>query len=124
MFVRKKKTTRGEYHYLVENVRVAGRVHQRVLCYLGKFDSLEDCYVNAIGKRRARLARFRDAADICNEQILAEQERAYKRMQRGKAPAPASAIRILLPALPALGDLPMGRTPLRGRRRRTPASRL
>jgi hypothetical protein len=116
MFVRSKLVRGSTYHYLVENVRVKGKVRQRVLAYLGAFDSLEDAWVNASGKRRARLARFRDPADVCNDQILWEQNRQYKYERRGWS-APTSAIYALLPKLPPLCDLPM-RMPYRRWRRR------
>ncbi len=120
MYVRKKTTRKGQtYHYLVQSVRVNGRVRQKVLCYLGRYDCIEDAFANAVGrKRRAKLAMYRDAADINTDQILAAQQRQYKRMQRGLTTAPASAIRVLLPLLPPLADLPQGRPVRHWRRRR------
>lgn len=119
MFVRSKVRKGGAYHYLVTNVRVEGRVRQKVVCYLGRYDCIEDAYANAVGARRARLARFRDAADIHNDHVLWLQERQYRRDQRRGWSAPESALRLLLPTLPALCDLPMGRLFRPWRRRRT-----
>jgi hypothetical protein len=94
MFVRTKMVKGTKYHYLVQNVRVNGKVRQRVLAYLGRYDCIEDAFANAVGqKRRARRARYRNVQDICNDQVLRE---AYKG-QRRRWNAPASAIRVLLP---------------------------
>ncbi len=91
---------------------------QRTLAYLGRYDNVEDAWMNADGqKRRARLARYRNPADIIADEIYAEQERKYKHMQRRGWYASASAIRILLPMLPPMSDLPQG-TLRRYRRRR------
>lgn len=119
MFVRSKLVRGSTYFYLVQNVRIEGRTRQRTLCYLGKHDSLEAAYANAsTRKRRAKLSRFRDPADICNDSILWEQERQYRHERRGWS-APQSALAVLLPKLPPLSELPTGRTPHRRGRRRT-----
>ncbi len=41
MFVRKKKVGSHEYYQLVENRRESGKVRQRVLAHLGRYESLE-----------------------------------------------------------------------------------
>jgi hypothetical protein len=44
VFTRKKKRRGTAYFYVVENVRINGRVQQRVLCYLGKHRSAKAAY--------------------------------------------------------------------------------
>ena len=68
MYIRRKTTARGAYHYLCVCVREGRRIRQKVLCYLGAFDNVEDAFANAVGKRRAKLARYRDPADV--EQLI------------------------------------------------------
>jgi|HubBroStandDraft_5_1064220.scaffolds.fasta_scaffold433473_2 hypothetical protein len=97
-FIR-KKTIKGEtYHYLVKSVRVKGKPVQKVLAYLGKFDNVEDAYVSATGKRRAKLAKYRKPEDVNNDQVLRDAELHYRRERRG-AEASARAIKIMLPGM-------------------------
>jgi hypothetical protein len=43
-FIRTKRINGIEYRYLVECIRVNGRVRQRILCYLGKFTTVQDAH--------------------------------------------------------------------------------
>jgi hypothetical protein len=73
------------------------RVRQKVLAYLGQFDSIEDAYVNASRKRRAKLSMYRDPQDVREDARELAMERAYHREQRQIAPR--EDIRVLLPGL-------------------------
>jgi len=105
MFVRVKTVKGAQYHYLVESVRIKRKVRQVILAYLGAFDNVEDAYVSASGKRRAKLSRYRRVEDINNDQVLRDAERRYHRERMG-VDAPASAVRLLLPNLPKVPKLP------------------
>ena len=59
MFIRKKTIAGKTYHYLVKSVRVKGKVQQKVLAYLGTFDTVESAYKNATGAQRRKLEKFR-----------------------------------------------------------------
>ena len=92
MFI-KKKTIRGHiYNYLCKSVRVTEngktRIKQVHLAYLGKFERVEDAWMNASGKRKAKLAKYRDPQDVNNEaqQSRAEDmaEREYRRKLKEK----------------------------------------
>lgn len=93
MFVRQKVIRGVSRHYLVHSVRIGSKVRQKVLAYLGQFDNVEDCFMNASGKRRARLARFRDPFDVLRDSLDREQAWVFRRT----APAPAYAVKIMLP---------------------------
>lgn len=95
MFIRAKLRKGRPLYYLVENCRANGKVRQKVLCYLGAFSDVEECYVNARGKQRVKLARYRDPADRMADQISREQEREYKLARR--IAAPTYAVRVMLP---------------------------
>jgi hypothetical protein len=103
-FVKDKSTgkwvpTGKVYHYLVEGYRdKKGKAQQRILAYLGEFDNVFDAWMNASGKRRGKLARYLDPADICNDAIERLAEREYKRRQQQNAPR--RDIKRLLPHLP------------------------
>jgi hypothetical protein len=60
-FIRKKTVNGETYHYLVKSVRIKGKVRQKVLAYLGRFDNVEDAYLSATGKRRKNLAKYRNS---------------------------------------------------------------
>lgn len=102
----KRKTISGQvYNYLYESKRVTvkgkSRVKQVMLAYLGKFDNVYDAWVNADAKRRAKLAKYLDPADVVGEaQERAEQaaEREYRR--RLKAKLTREIVKKLLPKLP------------------------
>jgi hypothetical protein len=43
-YVRSKRINGVQFFYLVEGQRVDGKVKQRILAYLGKYDSVEAAY--------------------------------------------------------------------------------
>ena len=87
-FVRKKNIKGTVQHYLVQNKRVRdkktgkSKVKQEVLAYLGKYDSVEDAWMNATGKRRRKLERYRKPEDRANDAAMEVLARDYQRRMR------------------------------------------
>ncbi|MBZ5723339.1 MAG: hypothetical protein LAO03_23635 [Acidobacteriia bacterium] len=87
-FVRKKNIKGTVQHYLVQNKRVRdkktgkSKVKQEVLAYLGKYDSVEDAWMNATGKRRRKLERYRKPEDRANDAAMEQLARDYQRKMR------------------------------------------
>jgi hypothetical protein len=86
-------------HYLCQSVRRNGRPRQVVLAYLGQFDNIEDAYANATGRRRSKLAKYRNPVDVINEKIEAENVSRLQREYNAKMRASREAVRALLPRL-------------------------
>jgi len=91
MFIRQKQNGR---YYLCQSVRVHGKVRQKVLAYLGQQSTVEDAYANGTAKQRKKLAQFRDAQDVSNEQVEKLAEREYRRQMQK---LPWTEIKVLLP---------------------------
>ena len=101
MFIRAKMRNGQPRYYFVKSVRTTdaegkSKVRQKVLAYLGAFDSIEDCYANAGPKKRRKLAMYRDPQDVWDDQRERSLERDYKRQT-----VPRDVVRQILPHLPA-----------------------
>ena len=101
-FVRKKNIKGTVQHYLVQNKRVRdkktgkSKVKQEVLAYLGKYDSVEDAWMNATGKRWRKLEKYRKPEDRANAAAMEQLARDYQRKMRE---ASKEAIEAMLPHL-------------------------
>jgi len=82
-FIRKKTINGKTYHYLVESRRVDGKPRQRVIAYLGEWDTVEDAYVMSTGTTRRVLKRYRDPKDVQAE--LQDEARVAANVARHKA---------------------------------------
>jgi len=96
MFIRKKKIGGKDRHYLVKSVWRGGKPRQKVLAYLGQFDSVEDAWMNATGKRRKKLEQYRRPEDRMNDELEQLAQREYERQRRE---APPEVLKLLLPHL-------------------------
>lgn len=87
-FVRKKVIKGVVRHYLVQNKRVKDRktgkskVKQEVIAYLGVYETVEDAYHNATGKRRRKLERYRKPEDRANDAAMEAIAKEYQRKMR------------------------------------------
>jgi hypothetical protein len=96
VFVRTKVIAGKPRYYLCKSVRRDGMPRQVVLAYLGQFDNVEDAYANASGRRRSKLAKYRNPADVINERIEAER---YRQQRATLVQASREAIQATLPRL-------------------------
>ncbi len=71
MFVRKKKVGSHEYYQLVENRRERGKVRQRVLAHLGRYESLED----NLEDLERNIAEYRQAARDHRKKVEEERKK-------------------------------------------------
>jgi hypothetical protein len=99
VYVRSKVIGGKPRHYLCRSERRDGKPRQVVLAYLGAFDNVEDAYANATGRRRTKLGKFRNPADVINERIEEERIRTMQREHRAQLQAAQDAVKTLLPRL-------------------------
>jgi hypothetical protein len=74
MFARVKESRNGEYLQIVENYRDEGRVRQRMVLYVGHYDSIDDALHRMPGELRNWRARRTRITRIARNEEFARKE--------------------------------------------------
>src|SRR5919107_629684 len=72
MFARVKESRNGEYLQIVENYRDEGRVRQRMVLYVGHYDSIDDALHRMPGELRnwrARRTRIAGHEEVSRKEV-------------------------------------------------------